>query len=75
MERFIGLLGMVLILGIAFLLSNNRKAINYRTVGVGLLLQWGLAIFILKTTLGKSASCKWPIKVPNLYLVHSSKKT
>ncbi len=54
MERFIGLIGMVLILGIAFLLSNNRKAINYRTVGVGLLLQWGLAVFILKTSVGKS---------------------
>jgi CNT family concentrative nucleoside transporter len=36
------------------LLSNNRKAINYRTVGVGLLLQWGLAVFILKTSVGKS---------------------
>lgn len=54
MERFIGLIGIVLILGIAFLLSNNRKAINYRTVGVGLLLQFGLALFILKTSLGKS---------------------
>lgn len=54
MERFIGLIGMVLILGIAFLLSNNRKAINYRTVGVGLLLQLGLAVFILKTSVGKS---------------------
>lgn len=54
MERFIGLIGIVLILGIAFLLSNNRKAINYRTVGVGLLLQFGLALFILKTSVGKS---------------------
>ena len=54
MERFIGLIGMVLILGIAFLLSNDRKAINYRTVGVGLLLQLGLAVFILKTSVGKS---------------------
>jgi concentrative nucleoside transporter, CNT family len=53
MERFTGLLGMVLIIGIAFLLSNNRKAINYRTVGTGLLLQILLAIFILKTTIGK----------------------
>jgi concentrative nucleoside transporter, CNT family len=53
MERFTGLLGMVLIIGIAFLLSNNRKAINYRTVGTGLLLQVLLAVFILKTTIGK----------------------
>lgn len=53
MERFTGLLGIVLILGIAFAMSNNRRAINYRTVGVGLLLQFGLAVFILKTEIGQ----------------------
>ena len=54
MERFTGLLGIVLILGVAFLMSNNRKAIYYRTVGVGLLLQVILAVFILKTEVGQS---------------------
>jgi CNT family concentrative nucleoside transporter len=54
MERFTGLLGIVLILGVAFLMSNNRKAINYRTVGVGLLLQILLAVFILKTEVGQN---------------------
>jgi concentrative nucleoside transporter, CNT family len=54
MDRFTGLLGMALILGIAFLLSNNKKAINYRTVGMGLLLQIVLAVFILKTSVGKA---------------------
>lgn len=53
MERFTGLLGIVLILGLAYLLSNNRKAINYRTVGVGFGLQVVLAIFILKTEIGQ----------------------
>jgi len=53
MERFTGLIGVVLILGIAFALSNNRKAINYRTVGVGLAMQFGLALFILKTDIGQ----------------------
>ncbi len=53
MERFTGLLGIVLILGIAFAMSNNRRAINYRTVGVGLLLQSALAVFILKTETGQ----------------------
>lgn len=53
MERFTGLLGIALILGIAFAMSNNRRAINYRTVGVGLLLQAGLAVFILKTDVGQ----------------------
>ena len=52
MDRFTGLIGIVLILGIAYALSDNRKAINYRTIGVGLLLQIGLAVFILKTDIG-----------------------
>ena len=54
MDRLIGVLGIVLILGIAYLLSNNRKAINYRTVGMGLLVQALLAVFILKTPVGKA---------------------
>ncbi len=53
MERFIGILGFVVILGIAYALSNNRKAINLRTVGMGLFLQIALAVFILKTQTGK----------------------
>ncbi|MEY4933762.1 MAG: hypothetical protein RIS64_121 [Bacteroidota bacterium] len=54
MQPFTGLLGIALILGVAYLLSNNRRAINYRTVGVGLLLQLIFAIFILKTKVGSS---------------------
>ncbi|GAB3929437.1 NupC/NupG family nucleoside CNT transporter [Larkinella terrae] len=54
MSRFTGLIGIALILGIAYAMSNNRKAINYRTVGVGLLLQFGLAVFILKTDIGQT---------------------
>ncbi len=53
MERFTGIFGIVLILAVAFALSNNRRAINYRTVGVGLGLQVLLAFFILKTDAGK----------------------
>ncbi len=53
MENFKGLIGVVLILGLAFLLSNNKKKINYRTVIVGLLIQLVLAFFILKVPFGK----------------------
>ena len=53
MERFTGLLGIALILGLAFALSNNRRAINYRLVGSGLAIQLGLAVFILKTSVGQ----------------------
>ncbi len=54
MDRFTGLIGIVLILGIAYALSDNRKAINYRTVGVGLGMQFGLAVFVLKTEVGQN---------------------
>ncbi|WP_018620578.1 NupC/NupG family nucleoside CNT transporter [Spirosoma luteum] len=54
MDRFTGLIGIVLILGIAYALSDNRKAINYRTVVVGLGLQFGLAVFVLKTDVGQN---------------------
>ncbi len=44
-----GILGMVAIIGIAFLFSNNKKRINWRLVGTGLGIQFILAIFILKS--------------------------
>jgi len=53
MARFTGVIGIMVILGMAFLWSNNRKAINYRLVITGLLLQIGLAIFILKVPIGQ----------------------
>ena len=53
MARFTGVIGIVIILGLAFLWSNNRKAINKRLVITGLLLQLVLAIFILKVPLGQ----------------------
>ncbi|MBK8351914.1 MAG: NupC/NupG family nucleoside CNT transporter [Chitinophagales bacterium] len=48
MERFQGILGIIAILGIAFLFSNNKKKINLRLVISGLGLQLFLAIIILK---------------------------
>ena len=48
MERFSALIGFVVILGIAFLLSNNKRAIRWRTVGWGLALQIIIAITVLK---------------------------
>lgn len=48
MDRFTGIIGIVLIFGIAFLLSNNKKAINYRLVFSGLALQLLIAVLVLK---------------------------
>jgi CNT family concentrative nucleoside transporter len=54
MDRYTGLIGIALIFGIAFLMSNNRKAIDYRVVFSGLAIQLSLAFFILKTAIGKN---------------------
>ena len=48
MERFQGLIGIALIFLLAFLFSNNRKAINYRLVISGVALQVLIAVLVLK---------------------------
>ena len=53
MEKFTGLIGIVTLLGIAVLLSNNREKINLRTVFSGIALQFVLAFFILGTSFGE----------------------
>src|SRR5947207_9112605 len=53
MERFTGLIGLVVILGVAFLVSTNRKAIQPRVLLWGLTLQFGFAFLVLKTQFGK----------------------
>ena len=52
LSRLTGFVGIILILGICYLMSNNKKKINLKTVGVGLLLQFLLAVFIIKTPIG-----------------------
>ena len=52
MERFIGLIGIAVIFLIVYCMSNNRKAINYKTVITGFILQILLAIFIFKVPIG-----------------------
>lgn len=53
MERFVGLIGIAVIFLICFLMSNNRKAINYKTVATGFILQIALAVFIFKVPFGQ----------------------
>ena len=42
-----GILGILLIVGIAFLFSNNKKKVSWRLVGIGLGMQMIFAIFII----------------------------
>ncbi len=51
MQRFTGVLGMAVLVGFAYLLSNNKKKINWRLVGTGLSLQFVFAILVLKGSL------------------------
>ncbi len=52
MHKLIGIVGILAILGIAFALSTNRRAIKPRIILWGLGMQLALAIFILKIPLG-----------------------
>ncbi|MDQ0269791.1 NupC/NupG family nucleoside CNT transporter [Cytobacillus purgationiresistens] len=49
---FTGILGILLVLGLGFLLSNDRKNINYRAIIVMIVLQILITLFMFKTTLG-----------------------
>lgn len=67
MGRFTGIIGIIIILGLAYLWSNNRKAINFRLVITGILLQVALAVFILKVPVGQDIFA-WLGKVINKLL-------
>jgi len=51
----IAFLGMLVMLGIAWALSTNRRAIRWRTVVTGTALQFAFALLILKTAWGQAA--------------------
>jgi len=53
MGRLTGILGILSMLGLAFLFSTNRRAIRLRTVAWGLGLQFAFAVFVLKVELGR----------------------
>ncbi|MCS0673908.1 NupC/NupG family nucleoside CNT transporter [Cytobacillus firmus] len=61
-----GLLGVVTVLGIAFLLSSNRKAINLRTILGGLAIQFAFAFAVLKWELGKKVLEKMTFAVNDI---------
>ena len=53
MNQITGILGIIILLSIAYSMSENRTKINYRTVLWGLGLQFIFAVIILKTPIGK----------------------
>ena len=54
MDRLFGIFGIIFIFLLAYLMSNNKKAINYKTIGTGFALQVLFAIFIFKVPLGRA---------------------
>jgi len=65
MDRFMGILGMLTVLGLAYAFSANRQAIRYKTVAWGLGLQIAFAFLIMRWEYGRlffeklGAAAKW----------------
>ncbi len=75
MDIIRGIIGMVSILGLAVIFSNNRKNINWKLVGIGIGIQFILAIFILKADVlaGFWGPLEWPMllfqKIASFFVV------
>ena len=54
MSRFIGVLGIAVMIGIATLMSRHRKLIPWRLVGAGLALQVVFGLVVLRTVAGRA---------------------
>jgi len=53
-QRLVGILGIATMLGIAWLLSSDRRRISWRLVGIGVALQAVLGFIVLKTGAGRA---------------------
>lgn len=70
MEKIFAIIGMVLCLGVAYLLSDKKKEINWVSVGCAFIGQIALALLLIKTPLWKgvewvSAGVTWLINQAN----------
>jgi CNT family concentrative nucleoside transporter len=53
-DLFFGIFGLTSLIGIAFIFSSNRKKVDWRLVGSGVLLQLIFAIFVIKVPGGEA---------------------
>ena len=60
------ILGIIFIFLVAFLLSNNKKKINWKTIIIGFLIQFGFAIAALKWSVGKFVLSKIALGVQSV---------
>jgi CNT family concentrative nucleoside transporter len=70
MGRLTGLLGLITMLGLAYLFSSNRRAIRIKTVVLGLVLQFVFAIFVLRFSFGRNL-LEWAGNGVDKFLQHS----
>jgi CNT family concentrative nucleoside transporter len=54
MERLVSFAGLFVMMGLAWLMSSRRREIPWRTIAIGLALQFALALVILRTPFGES---------------------
>lgn len=66
MSLFMSLVGMVALIAIAVLLSDNRKAINIRTVGGAFAIQFALGAFVLYVPWGQEVLRSFSDAVSNV---------
>ncbi len=55
MYRLVGFAGLLIFIGLAYALSTSRRAIKLKTVLLGLSLQFGLGLFVLRVGWGRAA--------------------
>jgi len=58
MHRFVGILGILFVLALAYLMSNNRRAIRPKIIAWGLGLQIVLAFLVMRWTIGQNVFAK-----------------
>ncbi|WP_211747765.1 nucleoside transporter C-terminal domain-containing protein [Paenibacillus sp. Marseille-Q4541] len=54
MSVLIGIVGILLLLGLSYLMSNDKKNINYKAIGVLFVIQFLVTLLMFKTTFGNT---------------------
>ena len=60
------IIGILFIFAVAYLLSNNKKRIKWRTIIIGFLIQFGFALAVLKWSVGKYVLSKVALGVQSV---------
>ena len=53
MSILMGIIGIVIVLAVAFLMSNDKKLINYKGIAVMLVIQLAISAFMMNTSIGR----------------------